>query len=192
MRSMYIFSLLRVLAAASVAYNCISYAFPLNSSWLPGENITNTETSLIFGNTSGPIPWQRDESNLFTIHYCFIRDYDRENIGGIVQAAIKEWWIEVGQAGAHSGDGLVMKEVLDEDGNPVYCMDSTQEDKWNKKTPYDTVPIEYTGGQEGSCSSTIGLRRTSPRTHWNRRLSIDAPHLVQDIMHELGHVFDEL
>lgn len=82
-----------------------------------------------------------------------------------------------------------MKEVVDGDGNPVYCMNSTAEDKWNKKVSYDTLPIENTSGTQRPCSSTIGLYRTDPPTHWNLRLSIDAPHLIQDTMHELGHVF---
>lgn len=146
----------------------------------------------VWGNPGGPIPWERDENNRFTICYCFARDYDRENIGDTVETAIEEWWREIGRAGPRSGHGLAMKEVIDEDGNPVYCVDSTAEDVWNDKVPYDTLPIQYTGGTEGDCSSTIGLIRTDPLTHWNMRLSIDAPHLIQDTMHELGHVFGKL
>ncbi|KAJ8117232.1 hypothetical protein OPT61_g1526 [Boeremia exigua] len=179
------------------------YAFPLDGSWVTETNLSNAEISdrftdehnegtgsaHIWGNPGGPVPWERDDSNLFTIHYCFMRDYDREYIRGTLEAAIREWWYWVGQAGPASGHGVVLKETVDQYGNPEYCMDGTQEDKWNKKVPYDTLPIQYTSEQQGSCSSTIGLQRTSPPTHWNMRLSIDAPHLFQDTMHVLGHVF---
>ena len=191
------------LTTTTLAYNCNSYVFPLNGSWIPSQNISNVDindkfvdvnpegmgSAHIWGNPGGPVPWERDKNNLFTIKYCFIRDDDREYIGDTFEAAIKELWNEVGQAGPRSGHGLAMREVLDEDGDPMYCMDSTQEDKCNKKVPCDTLLIEYTGGTEKSCSSTIGLQRTNPPTHSNMRLSIDAPHLIQDTMHELGHVF---
>ncbi|UPX14405.1 uncharacterized protein EKO05_0004888 [Ascochyta rabiei] len=196
--------LLAMLAATSTAYNCYSYPFPLNGIWVPGQNISIPDNSVqksidnspdgmgsahIWGNPEGPIPWERDENNLFTIKYCFIRDYDRRHLADMFETAIEEWWNEIGQAGSHSGHGLAIKELTDENGTPVYCMDGSAEDKWNKNVPYDTLPIEFTGGQEGSCSSTIGLRRTKPPKPWNMRLSIDSPSLIQDTMHELGHVF---
>lgn len=199
-------TLLAMLIATSVAYQCNSYAFALNDSWVPGQNVSLPSSSIneesdanpnmgsahIWGNPDGPIPWERDENNLYSINYCFIRDYDRRYMGDIFESAIEEWWNEIGQAGPRSGHGLAMKEVTDEHGNPLYCMDGTAEDKWNKKVSYDTLPIEYTSGEEGYCSSTIGLQRTDPPKPWNMRLSIDAPNLIQDTMHELGHVFGKL
>ncbi|KAF9697216.1 hypothetical protein EKO04_004836 [Ascochyta lentis] len=196
--------LLAMLAATTVSYNCNSYPFPLNDIWVPGQNKSILNSSIdkfvdtnpegmgsahIWGNPEGPIPWERDKNNLFTIKYCFIRDYDRRHLVDMLETTIEEWWNEIGQAGSRSGHGLTMKELTDANGKPVYCMDNSAEDKWNKNVPYDTLPIEFTDGQEGSCSSTIGLKRTKPPKPWNMRLSIDSPNLIQDTMHELGHVF---
>lgn len=202
---LFLFSLqLVTLTATATAHNCNSYAFPPNGSWVSGQNISvndqiidkfikanpeGTGSAHIWGNAGGPVPWERDENSLFTINYCFLRDYDRRFLGDMFEAAIEEWWNEIGQAGPRSGHGLAMKEVTNEDGNPVYCMDPSAEDEWNKHVPYDTLPVEFTDGQEGSCSSTIGLHRTNPPKPWNMRLSIDSPNLIQDTMHELGHVF---
>lgn len=205
MRSSLYVPVLAMLASTSAAYNCNSYAFPLNGSWSPGQNVSITEGSTpsidanpegmgsahVWGNPDGPIPWERDEDNLFTIKYCFLRDYDRRNLGDMFETAIEEWWIEIGRAGSNSGHGLTMKEVTDENGDPVYCMDGTADDKWNKKVPYDTLPIEFTSDKAGGCSSTIGLQRTDPPKPWNMRLTIDSPNLIQDTMHELGHTFGE-
>jgi hypothetical protein len=94
------------------------------------------------------------------------------------EVAMQEWWAEIDEAGPRSGHGLAMKEITDENGNFVYCMDGTAEDKWNKNVPYDTLPIELTDGQDRSCSSTIGLQRSDPPKPRNMRLSIDRPNFI--------------
>ncbi|KAJ4365984.1 hypothetical protein N0V95_000361 [Ascochyta clinopodiicola] len=124
----------------------------------------------IWGNPEGPIPWERDENDLFAIKYCFIRDYDRRYLVDMFETALEEWWNEIARAGLRSGHGLAMTELTDENGSPIYCMDGTAEDKWNKNVPYDTLPIEFTGAQEGSCSSTIGLQRME---HEHQRADCD-------------------
>lgn len=117
-----------------LAYNCRSYAFSLHGSWLPAESNTNTDIidhAIGAGDDSKSMgsahtwvqpsalgPWNRDEKDLIMIHYCFIRDYDREAISNSL-----DWgpWNEIG------------REVANEDGDPMNCTDSTQEDKWNRK-----------------------------------------------------------
>ncbi|KAF3048839.1 hypothetical protein E8E11_008027 [Didymella keratinophila] len=141
------------------------------------------------GNPGSLVTWKRDGNNLFTIHYCFARDWDRENIGDTVKAAIKEWRKKIGQASPRSDHGPAMKEVVDKDGNSSYCMNSTAEDKWKNNVPYDTLPIIYTGGTQGECSATVALIRTESPRHWNMRLSTDGLHLLAKTMHELRHVF---
>lgn len=143
MRPSLLLAQLFTLAANSSAYNCNTHNFPLDGSWIPGQNVPNADitdkfidanpegmgSAHIWGSPGRLIPWERDENNLFTIHYCFSRDWNREHIGATVEAAIEERWSDIGRAGPRSGHGLTMKEVVDEDGNPVYCMDSTAEDK---------------------------------------------------------------
>ena len=194
------------LFATSLAYNCTPYNFPMNGIELPSQNISSADiadkiieadpegmgSAHVWGSPGSPVPWKRDENNLFTIPYCFARDFDRENIGHTVEDAIEQWFRKISQASPRSGHGLAMREVVDKDGDPVYCMDSTAVDKWNDKVPYDILPTEYTYGTRGKFSATVGLIRTDPPRRWNMRLSIDGPDLLAETMHELGHVFDQL
>jgi hypothetical protein len=82
----------------------------------------------------------------------------------------RERWNETSQAGPRSSHGLFMEEATDSDGDPVYRMDGTAEDEWNKNVPYDTLPVEFTDRQEGSVTCIYpSIVRTSSRilrTSW--------------------------
>jgi uncharacterized protein YfaP (DUF2135 family) len=90
------------LAAASLAYNCTPYNFPMNDIGLPGQCMSTADIAdkIVDANPEGmgsahvwvnpvALPLERDENNLFTNHYCFARDFNCEKIGHTVNDAIK-------------------------------------------------------------------------------------------------------
>jgi hypothetical protein len=152
----------------STTYSCPppfnDFMFADNATLLQ-ETIDQYETNPELGWThvinngpgsSSPLQvWPTGSNGIVNIKYCFVDQIDKGRLHDIVSRAWYSWYVDLGDAlvyHKHRVGGF--SELMDENGQSLFCFTDQNRMYWNPVVPDDTIAISAFVGTYSSTATT--------------------------------------
>ncbi|KAF2449030.1 zincin [Karstenula rhodostoma CBS 690.94] len=152
-----------------------------------GNNLHDRSLNAIYGGDRTTWP-------LGKIPYCYASIAARAQLKHHIDSAIQIWMTALGgPASAVTAHGLSLTEVVDDQGQPIYCFFNDYQSyehpgSWHTAIWKHVLAIHLQGG--GGARSTLGYFEQGAAGRHALVSGLDAPNIIQiTLAHELGHVF---